>query len=476
MADFRKWLFAFAFVALLLGASMANAQVTQVAPFTCVANAGAPVIVRAEGITELVGDLLIQCTGGTPTAAGAQVPVSNISLTLNTNVTSKLLGTANGSSQSFIDALLLIDDPFPASPNPVTPRQASIPNQKVCYSNGTPASAANCNYLVGTGGGGIQNPNSPYLAAGASTVFVGQQGAVNQVAWLGIPVDPPGTTGTRSIRMTNVRANACQIGLSSTLIPTQIVGYVSVTGSQTITISNPQQTLAYIQQGLITSGSSATLSQCTNLNVSSGSLSSSVTSATTIKLQEGFAASFKRAVFTGSNFGIGPLTGSSTAGGVAQNVPGFSYNTESGFMPDGGGTTFGQANAGTRILIVINNIGSGASVVVPNYVALTGSNTITSTINGTTFTGGFLQLVGTSSDLSGNVSSFLPGAGSSSFSGYSAPFGIGRCASDNGRRGNCRLRGGERRSVRDRERCHPGGRVVRLQHREQPARHGPGDP
>ncbi len=94
MADFRKWLFAFAFVALLLGATMANAQVQPVAPFTCVANAGTPAIVRAEGITELVGDLLIQCTGGTPTTAGTQIPVSNISLTLNTNVTSKLLGTS----------------------------------------------------------------------------------------------------------------------------------------------------------------------------------------------------------------------------------------------------------------------------------------------------------------------------------------------------------------------------------------------
>ena len=71
MADFRKWLLAFAVVALLLGAGTANAQPgLQQAGFTCTANAGTPVIVRVEGITELVGDLLLQCVGGQPTPKG----------------------------------------------------------------------------------------------------------------------------------------------------------------------------------------------------------------------------------------------------------------------------------------------------------------------------------------------------------------------------------------------------------------------
>src|ERR1700694_5866890 len=92
MADFRKWLFAFALVALLLGVGTANAQpvFTGSTAFTCIANAGTPVIVRVEGITELVGDLLLQCTGGAPTPSGQQVPVANIQLTLNTNITSRI--------------------------------------------------------------------------------------------------------------------------------------------------------------------------------------------------------------------------------------------------------------------------------------------------------------------------------------------------------------------------------------------------
>ena len=72
MADFRKWFLAFAVVALLLGmGSPANAQLggLQTPAFNCVANAANPVIVRAEGLTELVGDLTLNCNGGTPTLA-----------------------------------------------------------------------------------------------------------------------------------------------------------------------------------------------------------------------------------------------------------------------------------------------------------------------------------------------------------------------------------------------------------------------
>ena len=89
MADFRKWLLAFAVVALLLGmGSSANAQ-TQNAAFACTANAGVPPIVRAEGIAELVGDLILNCTGGTFTPGGLPIPQSNVQIFLNTNVTSR---------------------------------------------------------------------------------------------------------------------------------------------------------------------------------------------------------------------------------------------------------------------------------------------------------------------------------------------------------------------------------------------------
>src|SRR5260370_37571340 len=128
MVDSRKWLIAFAMLAILVAfGSTANAQNPLIAPgFTCIANAGNPVIVRTEGITELVGDLLLQCTGGVPTPAGQRIPQTNVTATLNTNITSRLLGGG------FLDALLLIDDPYPVTPaTNQNPPQASVPTPPV---------------------------------------------------------------------------------------------------------------------------------------------------------------------------------------------------------------------------------------------------------------------------------------------------------------------------------------------------------
>ena len=67
MADFRKWLYAFAGVALLAGLTVpASAQTFM----TCSPNPNNPLI-RAEEYTALAGDVFITCTGGTPTL---QVP------------------------------------------------------------------------------------------------------------------------------------------------------------------------------------------------------------------------------------------------------------------------------------------------------------------------------------------------------------------------------------------------------------------
>ncbi|MDP8979812.1 MAG: hypothetical protein M3O35_04385, partial [Acidobacteriota bacterium] len=92
----------------------------------CNANAGVPPIVRAEGITELVGDLILNCTGGNPTRAGAQVPLSNVQIFLNTNITSRIVG-----SGSLSEATLMIDEPLP-------PLAARVPDNTVFVPLGTP--------------------------------------------------------------------------------------------------------------------------------------------------------------------------------------------------------------------------------------------------------------------------------------------------------------------------------------------------
>src|SRR5215831_16862896 len=80
-----RWLI---WVVLAIGSPPLAAQVV---PLTCSAVAAASPLVRAEGLTELVGDLVLTSTGGTPTLAGAAVVPINLQLFFNVNVTSRIL-------------------------------------------------------------------------------------------------------------------------------------------------------------------------------------------------------------------------------------------------------------------------------------------------------------------------------------------------------------------------------------------------
>ena len=119
MADFRRWIIALAVLALFAG--LASAQIggggTAGGPLVCTATVAVPPQLRAEGLTELIGDIVITCTGGTATTAGTAIPTANITVSLGTNVTSRILGN-NGSSSSS-EALLLIDEPGAALPSPI---------------------------------------------------------------------------------------------------------------------------------------------------------------------------------------------------------------------------------------------------------------------------------------------------------------------------------------------------------------------
>jgi len=288
MADFRKWLFAFAVLALMLGASTAYAQIPGGGgSVVCGVTPANPTIVSQENISALVGDFVLICTGGTPTPTGSTIPQDDITLTLNQNITSRLL--AGG----YIDALLTIDEPYPTAglggtPNPSVPAPQKVngspTGQRVCFSvttglAGNQSSPPGCNVI-----NGLFNPatflfsGSPYdpagpNGAGAYNVFVAHATAnPGQVTWLGVPIDAPGTAGSRIIRMTNIRSNACGAGLSGGLVPTAITGVVSFNGGQTVLVNQNSQTLAFVQQGLIVGSTNANLVQCTNLNVGGGGI------------------------------------------------------------------------------------------------------------------------------------------------------------------------------------------------------------
>ncbi|MBI2687919.1 MAG: hypothetical protein HYX27_16545 [Acidobacteria bacterium] len=369
MVDFRKWFPALAVVALAFGAaSTANAQ--QVAAFSCVGNAGVPPIVRAEGLTELVGDLVLNCNGGTPTAAGSLVPQANVQIFLNTNVTSRL------TSDPWSEALLMIDEPGPTA-------------QRYCSVNGGCA-------ILGVGGatGVAYNATG---ATGVPNVFQGRQSGANSIVWLGVPIDPPGTTATRVIRITNVRANANQLGVSSTLIPTQIVMFVSVTGTTSVPINNPQQTVAFIQPGLSFSVRQAVSSylQCVSFNSAASTDNTKALNngmGTVVRFGEGFASSFKRRnVAAFSNADTSPVP-------VDQNTPGAIYNSETGFYNTSpvsvsvscGGTPLtctntaggsvnglsaaGLADHGTRLMARFANVPAGVVLYASVYPVVTCSD------------------------------------------------------------------------------------------------------
>lgn len=357
MADFRKWFPVLAVVTLMFGAAAsANAQPA----FSCNSNAGVPPIVRAEGLTELVGDLILNCTGGNPTALGAQVPRVNFQIFLNTNVTSRLL------NDPWSEALLMIDEPAGADTNGG--------NLRYCTTNGGCA-------MTGVGGqaGGVNYLNGDSQNTLPANVFQARQSGANQLVWLGVPIDPPGTTTTRIIRITNVRANANQLGVSSTLIPTQIVMFVSATSTTSIPINNPQQTVAFIQPGLSfgirTLLGQTNYLQCVSNNrgAATDSGSSMPSMRSILRFSEGFASSFKRRNIAYTNADVSPAP-------LPQNTPNNNFFTETGFynpfVASGTNNTAGLtsniasaglASQGTRLMARFTNVPAGIVLYASVY-------------------------------------------------------------------------------------------------------------
>lgn len=313
MLDFRKSLLLLAI--LLVVGSVASAQVVTPA-FQCTANAGVTPLVRAEGLAELVGDVVLNCSGGAVTPVDTPVPQVNVRIFLNVNVTSALLDGA------WNEAILAIDDPVPNRQRPCPDSACSI---------------------LGVGGAGVDYANSP---SGVYNVFQGTWISPNQVEWLGVPIDPPGTMGTRIIRITNVRANANQLGVSGTLIPSSISMFISATGTTSIPINNPTQVVAFVQDGMTFSvvGTKSFL-QCESA-AQNGPCSADLY----LRYQENFATAFK-------------------VRGGTQNVFGSVFNTENGFNSSLNNFTnnhnidqAGRASQGTRLLARFNGVPSGVTL------------------------------------------------------------------------------------------------------------------
>jgi hypothetical protein len=433
MADFRRCLYALALVALIAGLTVpASAQT-----FNCTQTTGVPPIVRAEGYTELMGDLVLDCTGGSPTPPGQQVPPVNIAVNLDVPVTSRV--TANLNSVEFLESLLIVDEPNSAA----NPLRGMLNCGRTEAPDTTQAGAGVCT-ITGSGAFGAQNTYNgttghPNVYQGRSFVLL--TGQTNQVLFAGIPIDPPGTvcaatnpsgdlttfvTGTchRIIRITNIRGDATSksVGAGNSNTTTTITASVQINPASGLPVDIPDHSVARILPGLSVLPAITAKNDFIQCNALLGQNPNGIN----YTFQEGFENAFKpqsltQVLLNGAakpSYAVNATVNVTQGINNNQNVPGAVYDTESGYTnsldrthgdvptnPQTGGpptggpacalcvafTNTGSANAmgieqsgiasqGTRLALIFTGIPNGTAITAPNVVSLV--NVISSTVTG----------------------------------------------------------------------------------------------
>jgi len=416
MADFRRCFYALALVALLAGfTASASAQA-----FQCSSSTSNVPLVRAEGYSELLGDILLDCTGGIPTAPGQTVPTVNITVALDqgVDITSQVTATIN--SVEFLETLLIIDEPN----SPSNPARPLVNCGQTLAPDNTSAGPGVCP-ITGDGvhGGGALGAALTYDGTqGHPNVFQGRSfrllgGQPNQMVFSGVPIDPPGTTCPvpvngqchRIIRITNIRGDATAVAVVSSTNTRPINASLNINPSSGLPVDVQSKAIATVELGL-SGGLNAPkvdFIQCSNLQTQAQSL--------IYTFQESFNNVFKPQSLTQTllNGQAKPsylFNTANTTQGVNnnQNIPGAVYDSESGFVNKfgtaggdsplnpltggaGAGIAFsntgcstafstvcntniaqaGIATQGTRLWLGFSSIPAGSSVSVPNVVNLT---------------------------------------------------------------------------------------------------------
>jgi hypothetical protein len=315
-----------------------------VGTISCFATA-TPVTVRAEGIAELVGDIVLTCTNLVPAAGG----VFRNYLTTNISVSLAAVNVTNninfGQGANVLDTSLIING-----------------NNTIDLGAGA--------FVAGTEA--TPSPTFPALGSGLDERFqrpqYGTLAANNRVEWNGVQFPVPGApnniavppaecsiagggggftntpTGcfpfTTNIRITSMRANASQLGVpgQATFPSTQVTAFVSITGETLPPISNNVLNVAVPLLGLLVDVDGAVAGlQCVDED--------GVT--VNVELEEGFATSFKTL-------------------GVATSAPGDTQDESGYFAP--GSNTGGGASQATRFIARFFNIPQGVDISVLSHL------------------------------------------------------------------------------------------------------------
>ena len=424
VASFRRWIVALAVLALFVG--LASAQVADsnagVGPFVCQASVAVPFMLRAEGLTEMAGDIVLICSGGGIPTLGSALPTANFTVSFPTNVTSRLLGydaTANpGATSNTSEALLLIDEPGSGEPAVAAGFGPDAP-QTLCGASGVPDSGFGA---AGPGGcveyaqqapeGAYVMSSSPSSAVPGANVFAGVVNA-NQVAFYGVPILPPAMAGVaRIFRMTNIRINASAIPS-----PSMVPAYVSISGSTSVPVNQQNLVTGFTQAGLAYQARTPDNSTGLTTPSFSGCTAGPACPYGMLRFTENFGTAFKtRSAATGTTNGQNIPTN--------QNVPGEIFNSESGFVFPGitgtsGNAVAGLADFGTRLKAEFSNIPTGVGI----YVATSNiANLVTPPAGNSTTSYAQLVTSETAVDGDGSTPSVTP-AGSIAWNGTPATYG-----------------------------------------------------
>ena len=288
------------------------------------------VSVRSEGLAELVGDIVLKCTGGTPTAFGSVVPTYQVMITSSVPLTSRVL-VPGATNTGLSEALLVIDEP-------------SFPEQIGCA---TSASGDGCPAIAGSTN---------------SNVFQGRQVQPNMITFRSVPINAPGPNGTRILRIANLRANVAALATQS---PRGEAAQLSVqilnSNGSAVTVRNfDKSSIDAIVGAKVAVRTLADTPPALNgspvVTIPPASLPVGAPQTLTgfnIKYTEGFVGAFRR-----RNVGT---SSESPLFMTVQAVPGLPYNTESGFLNtllpsvmkmD----TAGLADTGTRLWVRFQNV------------------------------------------------------------------------------------------------------------------------